>query len=357
MTITKAQNRPGGTGERLYKQLPDEIASSPSKREVLFNVLGPLLVVFTINLIVLGYLSRYPTNRGYWLMKRKWEILQTMPAPADWLILGDSSGNQGMIPEKLQDELGGTAVNLCTIGDIALFDDVWMLEEHIEKFGPPKNVIIVHAYDVWPRQAITVLFAKIPRPWGYWREFTPAPKLSTRDHVNIFLARYMPLYAENATLLKVLHWATHSPQKLFKDRYHLEPGGYMKLMRANPRYVESDTREQIKFVENRKSGFSLSDINQTSLEQIIALSEQYHINVFIANSPIYEGLYENKDFQAYFSKVQMELDRFAEQSEYIHYLSTPFTFPINQMQNTDHVIHSAAEEYTEMLALEIAQTR
>jgi hypothetical protein len=357
MTISKAQNRPDGISERLYKQLPGEITSSPSNRDVLFNVLGPLLIVFVINFIARWYLDHYPINRGYWLVRQKWEILQAMPEPVEWLILGDSTGNQGIIPTKLQNELGGTSVNLCTTGNTALLDDVWMLEEYIEKFGPPRNVIIVHAYNVWPRTTAPVMIAKIPRPWGYWRKFSPVPKFSIRDYVHIFLSRYMPLYAENTTVIRVLHLGIHSPQNLLRDRFHLEPDGYMKLAQANPRNVELDSRQQIKSVENRKNDFSLSDINQASLDQIVTLSERYHINVFITNGPIYEGLYENKDFQAYFSEIQRELDRFAEQSKYVHYLSTPLTFSSNQMENTDHVIHSAAEEYTEMLALEIAKTR
>lgn len=355
MSDSSVRGRARGTDERLYMQLPREIAVRSSGRVVLLNVLVPLVVFLVTNVALLWYLDRYTVNRGYWLLERKWQILRTMKGPVEWLIVGDSSGNQGIVPSVLQDELGETAVNLCTIGGTAALDDVWMIEEYIARFGAPENVLVVHSYDAWHRDIQPILLAKIPLPWGYWSAYEPAPDLSVEDQFNIFLGRYVPLYAENMTIGSIMMLAIQSPDSLFESPFHLEPDGYMPVTEADPRYVERDVEEHFDLV--RENSFVLAEINRTSLEQIIVLADRHHIDVFIANGPIYEGLSEDEDFQEYFSEVQKELNGFAVRSEHVHYLPALAAFSSSQMQNVDHVIHSAAEKYTETLAVEIAKVR
>lgn len=356
MSDSNVRDRPRATGERLYKQLPREIAVRPSGRAVLLNALVPLVVFLVTNFVVLWYLDRYTTNRGYWLLQRKWEILQTMAEPIGWFVVGDSSGNQGIVPEVLQDELDETAVNLCTMGGTVALDGVWMIEEYIARFGAPKNVLIVHTYDIWHRELEPILLAKIPLPWGYWNGYAPTPTLSVEDQFNILLGRYVPLYAEPMTIGDVLTLAVFYPERLFKDSYYLQPNGYMPALKAAPpQSLKQDVGWHLDLVEN--DDFVLAETNRASLEQVIALAEGYQINVFIANGPIYEGLYRNEDFQEYLSEVREALSGFAERSEYVHYLPTVPVFPASQMENADHVIRPAAEKYTEILAAEIAKVR
>jgi hypothetical protein len=355
MSDSKSRSRPRGTGERLYKQLPREIAVRPSGRTVLLNLLVPLVVFLVTNFALLWYLDRYTTNRGYWLLEQKWEMLQAMSEPVDWLVVGDSSGNQGVVPEVWQDELNEKAVNLCTIGGTAALDGVWMIEEYIARFGAPENILIVHTYDAWYRDLEPILLAKIPLPWGYWNRYEPTPALSVEDRLNIFLGRYVPLYAETVTIGDVLVLAVESPDNLFKNSFHLEPDGYMPALEADPQYVKRDLEWHLDLVE--KNNFRLAEVNRASLEQVITLAERYHVNVYIANGPIYEGLYGNEDFQEYISEVRKALGEFAEQSAYVHYLPALSVFPDSQMEDVAHVIHPAAERYTEILAAEIANVR
>jgi hypothetical protein len=53
---------------------------------------------------------------------------KTVDEPVDWLILGDSSVNQGVIPSIFEDEFGERAINLGTNGIMITLDDLWMIE-------------------------------------------------------------------------------------------------------------------------------------------------------------------------------------------------------------------------------------
>jgi hypothetical protein len=108
------------TGRPPYRQLTREIMAPSSVHSVLISVLGTFFVVLVVNLAAIGYLNHYTTNRGYWLVRQKWDILQGLEAPVEWLILGDSSGNQGLVPERLREKLGGAAINVCTVGNLTL---------------------------------------------------------------------------------------------------------------------------------------------------------------------------------------------------------------------------------------------
>ena len=105
-------------------------------------------------------------------------------------------------------------------------------------------------------------------------------------------------------------------------------------------------------VRHRKS-FPGLGYQSSRHEQLVTLADRYRINIYIADGPLYEGFYENKGLQKHLSEVQRELDRFAEQSGYVHHLAAGFAFPSHQMKSADHVRHLSAERYTQTLTLEI----
>jgi len=339
------------TGRPSYRQLTREVMALSSVHSVLISVLGMFFVVLVVNLVAIGYLNHYTTNRGYWLVRRKWDILQGLDAPVEWLILGDSSGNQGLVPERLREKLGGTAINVCTVGNLTLLEDVWMLETYIGRLGPPQNVLIVHAYDVWPREIGLAFVAKIPFPWRFFSSL-PA-SVGLKERAEILLLRYVPLYSENVTLSKTILAGVRSPGSLFKDCFRLQSSGYMKSSKSLPEWVEYDAWVHIKFIT--ENDFVLSDVNRSAMDRLIALADRYGINVYVANGPLYKGLCESEQFGRYFAQVRKELERFADSSEHIHYLPTVATFPADQMQEADHVIYPAAEIYTDQVVQEIMQ--
>ncbi len=342
-SLEKNLKRPGNI--RFYRQLTPEVVGTSRGHSPLIDILGVIFLVFLMNWAALWYVDRFPQNRAYWLIKEKWRLLHTLKASVEWVVLGDSSGNQGVIPEQLTARLGGRSINLCTIGPMGLLNDAWMLETCIKKYGPPKNVIIVHAYDVWHRKKPKpILISRIPLPWGFWDMMHPGPELDVHDKMDMFLSRYFPLYVEHSALRKVMR----NPRNLFKNDFVLTASGYMPCEKSNPQKVRADTKSHLKFVAENKA--AISRMNQEALSRIITLAESHGIRVFFVNSPLYEGLFMEKGIQKYLADLQTILKKYTDDKRYVYYLGDVATFPSGQMESVDHVTDSAAKMYTMAIA-------
>ena len=332
------------------QQLPEEILPRSTKLiQIILSLVCPWFIFVLANVGANLYLKNFPENRGYWLIQQKWSMLLNLKQPVDWLILGDSSCNQGVIPQVLETELSGKAVNLCTIGDSLVLNNAWMLSQYIKKYGAPKNIILVHVYDVWAREINWTVTSQTPLAWGYWNQLEPNFQLSLPEKKEVFLNKYVPLYSQNTSLKKILQ----ERDRLFKDKdFQLEENGFMAVTEPNTWEVEVDTQRHLNTAKNTDS--SLSATNLKAIATIVKLAEQHKINVYIANSPIYQELYQHPDFQAYYNQVQKELQRNSDRSKNIHrIMAKPMTFSKEEMQNADHLIVSAAKSYTKQLGKEI----
>ena len=357
--LKEAQNGVHPPDTVPYKQLTREVLTASSVRSVLTSVLGTIVLVLAINFAALWYLDRYTSNSGLELVEQKWGILQNMEAPVDWLILGDSTGNQGVVPEILESKLGGTAVNLATIVPMTTLDDAMMLDVYIEKFGPPKNIVIVHSYDALFHEMSPLTFAKVPLPWGISSQYRFSPALiNVSQQVQISVARHFPLYFENGTLKDIIFDGLKSPETLFtsnKADLGLTPEGYMPRYEARPQGVEEDTNWHIEAIQEHE--FVVTNVNIVAIDHITMLANQHGINVYIFTGPLYEGFYENEVFQERFSEIQAWWSTATGGSEYVHYMTSVSTFPSDQMEEVDHATHAGAEIYTENISLEIMKLK
>ena len=190
---------------------------------------------------------------------------------------------------------------------------------------------------------------RIPLSWGHLMGLQPQPARSATDVVQLFVARYVPLYSRKTSLAEQFKRPWSSPAK----KFHLEDDGFMPVHGANPKRVRRVANDRIETVRER-SEFCLSKANQEALERIAALAQKHGFDVYLANAPIYEGLFENQEFKGYLAQVHASLDAFVSQSPRMHYvLREPMTFPADQMENPDHLIYSAALVYTDSLVSEI----
>ncbi len=123
-------------------QPAEEVLRSPSIRTWVATALVAMGVVLLCNAAAGRLLEAFPQNDGYAMIKGKWNLMKGLKRPVDVLVLGDSSCSLGVDPRVIEGEIGGTALNLCTIGDMAVVGDYWMLDHYIEKFGAPKTEII-----------------------------------------------------------------------------------------------------------------------------------------------------------------------------------------------------------------------
>jgi hypothetical protein len=133
MTESEHRNRMRGATERL----PLSSAGSVIGGWVLC-----LTLVLGFNLVAGQMLEGSTPNRGYWLIQKKWEILRDLEESVDVLVVGDSSCNQGLNNRVLDQQTRLRSMNLCTIGDALLLDDLWMLRDYLRRFPVPRAVVL-----------------------------------------------------------------------------------------------------------------------------------------------------------------------------------------------------------------------
>jgi hypothetical protein len=335
-------------------KLPQESLLPSAWRRVWLELIGSLVILVAINFGMMWYLGNYTSNYGFWTIHQKWWLLEYLDEPVDWLILGDSSCNQGVMPSIFENELGETAVNLCTIGNLGTVNDLWMLEEYIDRFGPPRHVLIVHVYDIWHRPLDPVLFGQVPRPWGFWNEHTFGSALFEDEAVReeAFLERFVPLYSQTRAITSILRMSLMLQHNPFKPGWHLEADGFLAATESHTDVVVNGALEHIQFVT--ENIFTISPTNDMAMQEIGVIADNYGFEVYLVNSPVYQGLYNNPAYQNYLNGLQQKLSEFDRDSAYVFHIPAVRTFPAELMQNPDHLILPGAEQYTHWLIEQIA---
>ena len=329
----------------MERKLPDELISDISAKKVIVSILLTIFIVGIINFMAYEYLKEHTPNLGYEINFKKWKILSELDGKKDWLILGDSTCNQGIDPSIIKKDLDVDAVNLCTIGSMLTVGDSWMLELYIKKNGPPKDVLIVHAYDVLDRMDISlssvsqlpldVLFHNEPQPWSF----------SIGDRMQLYFYKYFPLYSQSASLTELISGTFYAYSNNPRNSHIFSDSGFMIENLSDSASVRKDTEDHIKFVSNRK--FEPSVENLKGLENIKYLSEKYNFNVYLAVGPIHDKLYANQEFKRYYGELRDFQKNFCEGSRNMHFISDePATFSENEMSSSDHVVGDAATIYT-----------
>lgn len=339
-------NKSGGT---VY---PQEQTGPIGKAGFGLSLLGMLLVVICLNWFAGWYLEDHTLNRGYWIITQKGKLLDTLTMPGYWLIVGDSAGNFGVVPEVLDERLGVHTVNLCTVADMLTMDDFFMVEEYVARHGPPAGVLMVHVYDAWPREGELGAFAR--SNWGL-KKISEFSQLDDFGFSRLLIKRYFPLYSESTTLAQM----SLIPRTTFFRSglpFAIKENGAMTVM-ADPPGVMRNTQAHLHYIKNAVPHISRTNLH--GLEALAKIAQQYGFSIYIVNGPLYEGLWEHADFRSFFNMMQQEVKQVVERYPVMHQL--PFDkdllFPASEMENVDHLNVTAAKVYTARLAARIEQER
>ncbi len=156
------------------------------------------------------------------------------------------------------------------------------------------------------------------------------------------------MYSQSTSLAQVLE----SPWTAFRRGLNLDQNGFMKESNADPRRVLEDTQVHLDFVRGRRP--VISDLNRRALERICVLADEHRFDVFIANGPLFEGLYADVVFQQYFVRIQSAIANMAGRFDHVYYiLNPPAIFSADVMQSADHVSYPGAVHYSTRIAREI----
>jgi len=321
--------------ERIKKTTPRKIALS---------VTCVFIFILAANFFALQALQETAINRGYFLIQGKWKLLLGMKKPVDWLVLGDSSGNSAVVPHLLSETLGGSSVNLCTIGWLSAMNDIWMLQNYRARFGLPKGILIVHSPFMWQGRLEKDLVQKIPLSWKDIQAMDPPVKFNLKDSWCFFLARYFPLYSQNESLAYLLQFR----HKAFVKKLNLNAEGYEAYGEANPEKLKLAVSNNEKLLQK---GFALSEDNHRALESLKSFAEQNHVPVYLVDGPLYQEVAEKKEVRRYLDQLAAELQLILGGSDWVHYLRGGYNlFPGAQLESVDHTTAEGAKVYTRLVS-------
>lgn len=325
---------------------------------LVFVLLIALATVWASNWAIGRYLDAHGTNLGYRYIAHKWRVLGNLDEPVDWVVLGDSSGSQAFDPGVLEKERDLTAVNLGTIGNFGLTDDLWMLEEYIERFGPPRRVVLIHVYDVWRRGLDPKLLGRVPRDRAMSPETVEKYGIDEEQLEDMRLVRYVRMYAERTSIRKALEltWyrLTRTEEELDEIRKtdrslpekepELTDSGFVRMCGAIPDAVKRDAGGHMKFL--RRSRPRISRDNREALVAISALAAEHGFEVDIVNGPLYERLVAKPEFEKYFRGLVVGLRKLTGRNPRVHVIESVYPVAGKHLQNMDHITCDATADYT-----------
>lgn len=338
----------------MKKNYPtDEIINNDSRKSPLRLIIFIFIFLFLFNIILFIFLKYHTPNLGYEVVNRKWNLLEKLEEKKDWLILGDSTCNQGLSVDVFEKENNTTAINLCTLGDMLTVNDSWMIERYIKKVGPPKNVLIIHTYNIWEREKADLgLFSQTPVISLI--EEAPNPWIFNRKEATLLLFyKYFPIYSEKSSILETIvgFFQKEDPKK----HVTFDEKGFMAVEYPDPETVNISVNSHKNSLKSNR--FQMSPFNLSGIENIKKLAEKYEFDVFIANSPINSELVKDENFKAYFSDLNSYLDKYTNESDRLYYINSLFPFPANEMASSDHITGKAATEYSKKISEKIKEIR
>ncbi|MCK4922124.1 MAG: hypothetical protein KAS71_13825 [Bacteroidales bacterium] len=334
-------------------KLPIEILKKISNRKIVSLIVIPLLVAFLVNLYLIFYFERFSPNPFYFIVNKKLSILKKIDKKVDWLVVGDSSGNQGVNPAIIKDSIGGSSYNLCTFADMGLMDGCWMLDYLIKSDLAPKNVIMVQVYDSWNRNVYPALFGQYPFSWIYRKAVEPELFIPEQYRKDVFYSHFLP----------IIHQADRIPDRIktlrsFKQKLaYIDDNGYNPYtFGVNEYEINADFKYHLKYTTDREP--YISPHNLIAIKYLQEISENTDINIYLANSPLHDELFADSTFNKFYTKLNEIISSHFNESGRVHYINNPpILFNKSLLQSSDHLTDEGAEIFTRHLLKEISKAK
>ncbi|MBI2301545.1 MAG: hypothetical protein HYU66_21795 [Armatimonadetes bacterium] len=359
--------------------LPTERPLAATAGGVVATLLGCLLLLLPANWVA----AHFSHDLNYTLVPTKWQMLADLRESVDWLVVGDSDGLHGVVPSLLEQGLGGRSVNLCTLGYLLALQDPWVVETYRQRLGPPQNVVVVHSYGVWPRpwgDYTVQVMARVPLPWGYWRRLRPAIALTPREAWELWLQRYVPLYARASAIqnrvfrlgpLARLDLAAQAEDEEGADVAAAEPvpltGSPPPEVRVAPEDLKQGflparpgtahaLQQRLREAHAKPPTGEVSPPNVQALRALMDAAERDGFELWIANGPIAQAMQRDPAVRAGLDALDQSLLRLTAGRPHVHFLPGRLALPDTWMQSPDHALPAGAMAYSRDLVRRIRAT-
>lgn len=325
-------------------RLPQEILKDRSLRDLVLGLsLGALLFVGT-EVGLHRYLASHPSSVSAWLFDGKWNLLMNLKKGTDWVILGDSSASFGIDRDLFTSSTGESAVNLATVAESLTVNDAWMLATYIERFGPPKQVLLIRSARQWALPINEILATSVPLDYGYWDRLDPKVPLSTHAKWLYLVNRYAPFYKAPRTVRQLLE----PPWQGIPDAADIQEGGFLRFSQRKPGQLFDSVKQLGRQLETR--GFEVSPASLAGLVALARLAQTHGFHIYLAMAPVCRLVYLNPRFRQEHRRLAASLTRLVAQSPNLHLLDPePMLFAVTEMQNADHLLAPASTRYTAAL--------
>ena len=331
----------------------DETTPRMSRSRLLKAVAVGVAIFVAVNAAFTVAMGQVTVNRGYDTIRHKWQLIERQTEPVDWLLVGDSSCNQGLDPRVFVDELGQTALNLCTTGDMLAVGDVWFAERYIEQVGPPRRgILMTHVYDVWPRndEAIKALAWVIPGG-DEWRRTRPVVEADPHERVVGVIGPWFPLYAQPQSVKRLLletnEVRSAPPLSITED-------GFREAGPPDEDAVEDDLDKHLAPASPEQ--LATSAVNREALTALAELAEREGVPLVVSPSPLVDVLWADPTFQRRFELASETVVALAAEDPNVHLLAeAPWRYAASEMQNADHVAEPTATRHTAAVTAALEQ--
>lgn len=332
-----------------HTSLPIEKLGDIDSRILVGLVLSIILIMLMINAVTAVILANNKFDRGQEIVEKKWQLLQGLEDPVDYILLGDSSPNQAFDPQIVIDELDLYGVNLATIGTFGFVDDVWFLQSYLESYDAPKTVIIAHSFDVPQRD-----FEPLELLGTYHVPLTSAithSKLSDFSYIEnaftVYQRRLFPLHYRNQTVIRVINRFLRGQLDKPEVDFFMDDYGFMPWNNGTIINIEEKLDFTVQLIMSEQYPDQFSEVNLRAIQYITELAQEYHFDLYFANGTNYVEL--EKIFPTIRSKLDQQYEDIAKTNSNTHYISTTFTFPLEAMESLDHIYADYAQQYTREL--------
>ncbi len=333
-----------------FFSVPQEIIKPTNLYRVFSLLFITFLLVILSNWMAIAFLERTTESENKWIM------LSHLMEPVDVIILGDSAAFYGVDPDVLNQKLNKSFLNLGTWANLSAMNDAWLLQSYIDRFGPPKAVIIARYFINWKEGFDRKAGLQIPLSIREWNKLNPLPPKDWRYLLQRLVTRYIPLYAFDRTFRSV----ASSPVSAFisftqlKDSPDSGSRGQFRYLNVHSSHLSNQLNDFQKEMDHRMD-LTISKENLSGIERIRQISESFGFPVFIVEMPLLREVNQIPGVVGIRNNLAQQLKKTTEGSRFVRYHTGTFILPESHFYDLTHVNYWGAIKYSSFLAKILAQ--